>query len=201
MRQSLFQAIDFLEDTVTEEIPALLYPKTFDQLLKTVGDDISNKDISPYRRIPGEIIFEPLRAGVRVTARDEAHRVLWGFVSSKETLGQPHVLVGVYDIFKSAIAEELKKVGLTESSGGDPIKEAEAALAKLEGTVASLRKTIQVKKVSDATLKRARLIASIASEADDLINLQSAELKGRKARTESDALFPGLTDSRCFSTQ
>ena len=167
---------------MTEEAGASLYPKTFDQLLQTAGADIVNKDIAPHRRVPGEIIFEPLGNGVRVTARNDAHRVLWGFVSSKETLSQPHVLVGVYDSFRALIAEELKKKGLSATSEGDPVKEADAALTKLEATVAALRKSIQVKKVSDATLERARAIARIASQADDEINLLAADLRGGKPR-------------------
>ncbi len=166
------------------------YRKTFDQQLKLMGDDIVNQDIWPNRRIAGEIVFEPLGNGVRVTARDGVHRVLWGFVSSKETLSQVHCLVAVYDTFRDLIAEELQKRGLAAQSEGDPIKDAEAAISKLESTVSSLRKSIQVKKVSDATLERAKAIARIASEADQQITLFTTSLKGTKSRGETDILVP-----------
>jgi len=47
-----------------------LFGKTFDQQLQVAGDEIAERDISPNRRIPGEVVFEPVMNGVRVTARD-----------------------------------------------------------------------------------------------------------------------------------
>lgn len=157
-----------------------VYPQTFDQQVKHMGDDLANQDISPNRRIAGEVVFEPLGSGVRVTARDASHRVLWGFVSSKETLGQVHNLVAIYDTFRNMIAEELAKRGVVASEGGDPVKEAAVAIERLESTVATLKKSIQVKKTSEATVERARAVAMIATEADQQIELLAASLKGMK---------------------
>lgn len=163
---------------MTQDSDSSPYRKTFDQQLQLMGDDVVNQDVWPNRRIAGEIVFEPLGNGVRVTARDEAHRVLWGFVSSKETLNQAHCLVGVYDTFRNLIAEELQTRGLATPAEVDPIKEAETAIARLENTIDSLKKSIQVKKVSEATIERARAVARIASEADQQITLFAANLKG-----------------------
>lgn len=163
-----------------------IYPATFDQQVKIIGGDLTNQDISPNRRVTGEIVFEPLGSGVRVTARDESHRVLWGFVSSKETLGQVHNLVAIYDTFRSMIAEELAKRGVIAPSSADPVKEAAAAIEQLEQTVAALKKSILVKKSSEATVERARAVALIATEADQQIALLSASLKGMKLRGDSE---------------
>jgi hypothetical protein len=67
-----------------------LFGKTFDQQLQVAGDEIAERDISPNRRIPGEVVFEPVMNGVRVTARDSEHRVLWGFIGSKDMISQIH---------------------------------------------------------------------------------------------------------------
>lgn len=169
---------------MTQDTEANLYRQTFDQQLKQVGDDIVSQDIWPNRRIAGEIVFEPLGNGVRVTARDETHRVLWGFVSSKETLGQVHSLVAIYDTLRNLIAEELQKRGLSAPGDTDPIKDAETALSRLENSISLLKKSIQVKKVSEATIERARAVARIASEMDQQIAMFATNIKGAKTRVE-----------------
>lgn len=75
-------------------------------------DDKKTEDNATARRIKGEVIFEPMGNGVRVTARDESHKVLWGYVGSKETVKQIHCLVATYDTLQDMIAEELEKRGL-----------------------------------------------------------------------------------------
>jgi len=70
-----------------------LFGKTFDQQLQVAGDEIEKKNISPNRRISGEVAFEPVLNGVRVTARDSQHRVLWGFIGSK---GRPNQRIDTY---------------------------------------------------------------------------------------------------------
>jgi hypothetical protein len=54
-----------------------LFGKTYDQQLAIAGNAIEEVDISPNRRIAGEIVLEPMGTGVRVTARDDRHRVLF----------------------------------------------------------------------------------------------------------------------------
>jgi len=120
---------------------------------------------------------------VRVTARDDQHRVLWGYVGSKETVKKSHCLVAIYNSLQRLIEEELEKGTLLVSDDqGDPMATAEAALSGLENTVKWLRESMDVKKVSEATLERAKLIARIASDADQQIELDAASLKGMKSK-------------------
>jgi hypothetical protein len=133
-------------------------------------------DITPNRIIPGEIAFEPLGPGIRVTARDASHRTLWGFVACREMLREVHCLVAVYDTFRSYLAEELRKHGLPAPQTEDVIKCAEQALNDLEQTVDTLRKSITVKKVSEATIRRAEVIRSIVTDAVRMIELATKSL-------------------------
>jgi hypothetical protein len=160
------------------------FAKTFDQQLLLAGGQIEDRDITPNRRIPGEIVFEPMGSGVRVTARDAEHRVLWGYVGSKETVRQVHCLVATYDTLQNMVGEELEKRGLFVSEGGDPIGAAQLALDALERTVKWLRDGLDVKKVSGPTLERARTIARIVSDAGRQIMLEANTLRGMKSTTE-----------------
>ncbi|NQT92966.1 MAG: hypothetical protein HQ559_09405 [Lentisphaerae bacterium] len=54
-----------------------LFGKTFDQQVMAAGKDILARDITPNRRIPAEIIFEPTGSRVRVTAFDKEGHVLF----------------------------------------------------------------------------------------------------------------------------
>lgn len=164
-----------------------LFGKNFDQQLEVAGKDIARRDIAPNRRVPGEIVFEPMGSGVRVTARDAEHRVLWGYVASKGTVRQIHCLVAVYDTLQELVAEELEKRGLFSAESEDPIVAAHSALGRLEKTAKWLRDSIEVKKVSDATLERARTIARIVSDADRQIALEAGTLKGMKPKSEESA--------------
>lgn len=164
-----------------------LFGKTFDQQLKVAGNDIAQRDISPNRRVAGEIVFEPLGSGVRVTARDADHRVLWGYVGAKETVEQTHCLVAVYDSLQAMLAKELAKGGLFAEETEDPIRAAQTALDTIEKTAKWLRDSLDVKKVSEATSERARSIARIVSDADRQITLEAGTLKGMKSKREQKA--------------
>lgn len=156
--------------------------KTFDQQVEIAEDDIATRDISPNRRVPAEMVFEPLTTGVRVTARDGNHRVLWGYVGSKETVRQIHCLVAIYDTLQDMLAEELAKRGLPPVEPGDPMTAAQDALDKLEDTLKWLRDSLDVKKVSEATADRARAIARMVFDANRQITLEAQTLKGMKSR-------------------
>jgi len=164
-----------------------LFGKTFDQQLGIAGTAIGVRDISPNRRIPGEIVFEPLGTGVRVTARDADHRVLWGYVGAKETVKQIHCLVAVYDSLQNMLAEELQKSGLMTTETEDPIRAAQVALDRIEKTAKWLRDSLDVKKISEATTERARTIARIVADADRQITLEAETLKGMKSKSEQKA--------------
>lgn len=161
-----------------------LFGKTFDQQLDATGGQIEGRDIAPNRCIPGEIVFEPMGSGVRVTARDAEHRVLWGYVGSKETVRQIHCLVATYDTLQNLVAEELKKRGLFASESSDPMESANCAFDSIETTIKWLRDGLKVKKVSDATSERARAIARIISDANRQMSLEASTLKGMKSKTE-----------------
>jgi len=203
-----------------------LFEKTFDQQLHATKGQIEGRNIAPNRRIPaeivfepvgsrirvtaydtnnkvlfqrddkktetnivprrikGEVIFEPIGTGVRVTARNDNHKILWGYVGSKETTNQIHCLVATYDTLQNLIAAELEKRGLLVPETVDPIDVAQEAIDSLEKTLKWLRDGLDVKKVSDATLERARAIARIASDANRQITLEASTLKGMKSKTD-----------------
>lgn len=194
-----------------------LFGRTFEQQLEATGGAIETRDISPNRRIPaeivfeptgsrvrvsayadgkllfqrddkktednitpkrvhGEVVFEPMGTGVRVTARDAEHRVLWGYVGTKETVPQIHCLVAVYDTLQAELTHELEKRGLINPEELDPLEEAARALRDLQDTVDKLRDCILVQKREDATESRARQITRIARDANKLINLDISAL-------------------------
>ncbi|MBZ5589979.1 MAG: hypothetical protein LAO05_15595 [Acidobacteriia bacterium] len=160
--------------------------KSYDQQLEMVGDYIVNVDIAPNRRVPGELVFEPMGNGVRVSARDESHRTLWGFVASKPMLEQVHCLVAVYDPLFRLIIEELEKRSLPTPAHGDATEEAKRTIAQLEQRLEWFKKSLQVKQSSAASKERARSIARIMSEALRQISLDSEPLKGMKSTPTLD---------------
>ena len=160
--------------------------KTYDQQLDIVGADIAKVDIAPNRRVAGEIVLEPMGNGVRVTARDGSHKVLWGFVASKGMLDQVHCLVAVYDPLVQLIVEELSKHHLPAPEPGDPIAEAKRSIASLEQIVHWMKTSLQVKQQTRAALARATTIARISSEAYRQISLDAEPLRGMKSKTEPD---------------
>ena len=167
---------------MTKEID--LFGKTFDQQLQAAGQEIDNKDIRPNRRIPGEVVFEPVLNGIRITARDAQHRVLWGFIGSKDMISQIHCPVAVYETLQELLGEELDKHGLSKRETTDPIQAAQRAIDALQETVDNLKASINVKKISEATKDRAHAIARIASDADRMICLETSSFKGNKGKTE-----------------
>jgi len=62
-----------------------LFGKTFDQQLAIIGEGNVAIDITPNRRVPAEIVFEPLGARIQVTAYDADNKVLFqGYAKRKE---------------------------------------------------------------------------------------------------------------------
>ena len=161
--------------------------KSYDQQLDLIGEDVVKADIAPNRRVPGETVFEPMGNGVRVTARDESHRNLWGFVASKAMLEQAHCLVGVYDPLSRLIKEELQRHHLSAPADADPIATARRNIDQLEQALRWLRGSLDVKEQKAATVARARSVAMITGEALRQINLDSEGLKGMKSKSTSDA--------------
>jgi hypothetical protein len=164
-----------------------LFGKTFDQQVQISGDEIANHDISPNRRVTAQLVFEPLGPRIRVTARDESHAILWGFVGCKEMLKEIHCPVAVYETLRGLVAEELQKLGSLVPDKEDPLLAAERAVSELEKTVAWLKKSLVVKKVSEATVERAKSIAQIAADANRQINLEATSVRGMKPRAEPES--------------
>jgi len=159
------------------------FGKTFDQQVELLGDKVLAADISPNCMIRAEVVLEPLGPRIRVTARDECHRVLWGFVACKGMLDQHPCPVAIYDTLRDLVSQQLKKLGQPAPEHGDPSVEARRAISRLEDTLKWLRESLDVKKVSQATAERARSIARIAADADRQVTLDAASLKGMKPRT------------------
>jgi hypothetical protein len=141
---------------------------------------------SRSRRIAGEVVFEPVMGGVRVTARDEQQRVLWGFIGSKGMLDQILCRVAVYGTLQALLTEELREYRLPAPEDGDPIQAAKQALSVLGDTIGKLSKSITVKKVSEATLERAAAIARIVSDANRMIALETVSFKALKEQVDAD---------------
>lgn len=173
-----------MEEIVMTSEDAGLFGKTFDQQLKSTGGKIDGHDISPNRRIAGEIILEPLGSGVRVTARDSDHRVLWGFVASRETVTQVHCEIATYDTLQQLIADTLVMPELLPVIEGDQIIAAGHAVGSLEKLTQQLLASLAVIKVTQATHERARAIARIVRDAERQISIEVGVMKGMKSKTE-----------------
>lgn len=163
-----------------------LFGKTFDQQLEILDGSIEGADISPNRRISSEIVFEPMLNGVRVTARDDKHRLLWGFIGSKGMIKQIHCLVSVYEKTCELLDEELVKNGLPARETDDPIDAARKALDSLQSTIDKLKKSISVKKVSETTKERAKIINRLAKDTDKMILLEAVSFIGIEGKGEED---------------
>ena len=163
---------------------ATLFDKTFDQQREIVGNKaITTVNISPNRLVAAEIVFEPLLGGVRVTARDANHHMLWGFVGSKSMMTQQHTPVAVYDRLRKLLDEELTKHKLEVTPTPEAIESAKAAIKGLQDTLCRLQEAITVKKPSPATYERAEAIGRTIRDVSRQIDL---ELNTGKASNETD---------------
>lgn len=159
----------------------------FDQMIDDDGKVPA--DIAPNRRISGEVIFEPLGAGIRVTGRTEKHEVLWGMVCSKGMLEQRYCTVAVYGALQGEVEKALEAEGLPVTEHGDAITAAFAALDKMESFVVAARKKITVKKVSPETKSRANAIAKAVSDAYKMMIMEvpSAAVHGGSEDAKGEA--------------
>lgn len=142
-----------------------LFGKTFDQQLLATGGRIQGKDLTPNKIVPGSVVLEPLPTGIRVTARDDAHHVLWGFVASRDMLKETHCPVAVYERLREILNEQFEVLGQPTLDQPDPVKAAEERLDLIGKQCESLRSLLKVKKASEATRNRAVTIASASMDA------------------------------------
>jgi len=158
--------------------------RTFDQHLANAGGSIDNVDIAPNVLVPAEVVLEPVFNGLRVTGRDQEHRLLWGFIATQETLSQKHSSIALGKALKDLLSRRLNSPA-PHPNAEDAMSAAEDAIAELEATLKSLRQSLDVKKVKEATRDRASKIAQLVSDAHQLIELSAAPL--RLAKTQPEA--------------
>lgn len=146
-------------------------PRMFDQMIED-DPELASKDISPNQRILGEVIFEPLASGVRVTGRNERHEVFWGMVCSKGMLEQPHASIAIYAALRDEVHKALADNGLPTPTKSDPVDSAFQAIERLEQFLAAARKKITVKKISSVTKARATAITKAVNDAHQMATLE-----------------------------
>lgn len=146
-------------------------PRMFDQMVED-NDGQVPPDISPNQRISGEVVFEPLGSGIRVTGRTEQHEVLWGTVLSKGMLEQPHAAIAVYGALREEVEKALAARGLPVPESSESVESALQSIEKMEKFLAAARKKITVKKVSPETKARATVIAKAVNNAYQMATLE-----------------------------
>jgi hypothetical protein len=127
---------------------------------------------SGVRRVPGQLVIEPLGEGVRVSARDSDESLLWGMVCTKLMLQQSHGSVALYDHLRDLISDDLSRMGKEVPATHDVVDAALDALARLEEVVAAARKNISVKKVTPETRERAQRILRTYGDAYQMITTE-----------------------------
>ena len=145
--------------------------RLFEQMLEDNGGKVP-ADISPNQQMCGEVVFEPLGAGIRVTGRTEDHKLLWGLVCSKGMLEQPHGSIAIYSALREQVEKALVFEGLSVSEPRDSVDAALAAINKAEAFLKAARKDIMVKKPSAKTGFRAAVITKAVGDAFQMVTLE-----------------------------
>lgn len=145
--------------------------RLFEQMLEDNGGKVP-PDISPNQQMCGEVVFEPLGAGIRVTGRTEDHKLLWGLVCSKGMLEQPHGSIAIYSALREQVEKAMVFEGLSVSEPRDSVDAALAAINKAEAFLKAARKDITVKKPSEKTGLRAAVITKAVGDAFQMVTLE-----------------------------
>ena len=145
--------------------------RLFEQMLEDNGGKVP-PDISPNQQMCGEVIFEPLGAGIRVTGRTEKHKLLWGLVCSKGMLEQPHGSIAIYSALREEVEKALVFGGLSVSEPRDSVDAAFAAIKKAEAFLKAARENITVEKPSAKTGFRAAVITKAVGDAFQMVTLE-----------------------------
>jgi hypothetical protein len=140
-------------------------PITLDQQIEAHGPDPDAEQIAPNSLIPCRLGLEPMGAGVRITARDQDGRVLWGVVASEPMLKEGEFPVGAYDRLRELLAEYGVDVRAKPVEPKELVSTAISELDALVQTIIDLRASLEVKSPSEATARRAEVIRSAAREA------------------------------------
>ena len=145
--------------------------KLFDQMV----DDNSGRvptNIEPNQRFVGEVVFEPIGSGVRVTGRTEEHELLWGMVCSKGMLEQPHASVAIYGALREEVQKALAANDLPTPEKKDSVDLALRVIERMEQFLAAAKEKITVKKISAVTKARATTIAKVINDAHQMATLE-----------------------------
>lgn len=141
-------------------------PITLDQQIEAYGSNPTASQTGENSLIPAKLGLEPLGGGVRVTARDEDGRTLWGFVASEPMLASRECLVAIYDRLLEMLAE---RGAAPRKKGPSDLKEiVDQSIADLDELVRiaeSYKKKLTVKSASEATARRAELVSSVTRDA------------------------------------
>lgn len=145
--------------------------RMFDQMVEDNNDKVP-ADIRPNKRILGEVIFEPLASGIRISGRGEKHELLWGMVCTKLMLDQPHASIAIYEELRKRVRDALAEENFAVPETTNTVESALKAIDRLEALLAAARKKITVKKVSAQTKSRATAIYNALHDAYQLLSLE-----------------------------
>jgi hypothetical protein len=122
--------------------------------------------------ISGEIALEPLKGGIRVTARDSEHQTLWGFIASAKTLEQMYSSVGVYITLQKLIAQELGLRPENDKIDKSIIPTVQQEITSLKKILDKLSSSLEVKMPTDATFRRGKTISEVINNVIQLIETE-----------------------------
>ncbi len=152
--------------------------QTFDQVLHDNPDLDPIADpaaIAPNIVISARIVFEPMPAqgNVRVTARTDDFRLLWGVTASPSMLARHPAEVAFYE----ALIEKTKQLlpPAVEAAQIDSITLGLQFLQQIRSRLDEIEKSLSPKKVTDKTMKRAAAFLFSLRDAVRLLNTTRAD--------------------------
>lgn len=122
--------------------------------------------------------------GVRVTARANDDRLLWGFVASQLALESSHVLVAVYEALRKDVVEQLPAFTDGRVGGQSNTAQCLDSIQAINAMLGKLRDRLSPKTVSDKTERRA---AECLPALRDIVTMLTYELLDKPA-VSSDAM-------------
>ncbi len=151
---------------------------------------LKNRELATQpHTVLGEVILEPVHAGIRVTARDQQHHILWGYVASDDTLSHIHTEVATYSTLREIIKDELEKLALHTKSTTDPFIDAQRAIIDLRELLNKLDDCVNVSTREDTAAHRASRIKRIADDAKRMLEEELSQL----------GPTPGISNNRAKS--
>jgi hypothetical protein len=125
--------------------------------------------------VPAEIVLEPTRTGVRVTARLSDHRLLFGYSASSGNLKDLHIQVASYPALIELITEHLMDTHPEQSAQLASVPSTDSSLAQIHASIADLSE--RALRISSETSKiRGPQLQLVASRIARVIAIEMAEL-------------------------